>query len=216
MLENSLRKYLNFKNGFFIEVGAHDGVFQSNTLKLEKELSWKGFLIEPSLNSYLSCLKNRPNSTCFNLALTSFKNYKKKNFVYGNFNDSPMSKVIGNISGFSIFKNFINFIKQIFFKKINSISALPLQSLIDFFMIKEIDFLSLDVEGYEYEVLNGINFDISRPKYILIEVRDVQKDKIFNFMKNSNYQYLENISNFNYKDFPKWDGTHQDYIFKAL
>ena len=83
-------------------------------------------------------------------------------------------------------------------------------------MIKEIDFLSLDVEGYEYEVLNGINFDISRPKYILIEVRDVQKDKIFNFMKNSNYQYLENISNFNYKDFPKWDGTHQDYIFKAL
>ena len=79
MLEKVLKKYLNFKNGYFIEVGAHDGVFQSNTLNLEKELGWTGLLIEPSLNAFLDCVKNRPNSKCLNIALTSYQNYKKKN-----------------------------------------------------------------------------------------------------------------------------------------
>ena len=78
MLVNKLKKYLNFENGFFIEVGAHDGIFQSNTLNLEESLGWKGILIEPSLNAYLECIKNRPKSICINLALTSFEQYKKK------------------------------------------------------------------------------------------------------------------------------------------
>ena len=34
-------------------------------------------------------------------------------------------------------------------------------------------------------------------------------------MLSLNYNFLENISNFNKLDFPKWDGTHQDYLFKS-
>ena len=73
MLVDNLKKYLDFKNGFFIEVGAHDGIFQSNTLNLEKNLGWTGVLIEPSLNAYLECLKNRPKSICINLGTYTFK-----------------------------------------------------------------------------------------------------------------------------------------------
>ena len=81
MLENALKEFLNFRNGFFIEVGAHDGIFQSNTLSLEKDLGWTGILIEPSISAYLDCVKNRPNSKCINTALTSFLKYEKKNLL---------------------------------------------------------------------------------------------------------------------------------------
>ena len=102
MLENALKEFLNFRNGFFIEVGAHDGIFQSNTLSLEKDLGWTGILIEPSISAYLDCVKNRPNSKCINTALTSFLNMKKN--PYGDFNSSPMSSGIYTI-GHSIIQN---------------------------------------------------------------------------------------------------------------
>lgn len=215
MLVNKLKKYLNFENGFFIEVGAHDGIFQSNTLNLEESLGWKGILIEPSLNAYLECIKNRPKSICINLALTSFEQYKKKDFVFGDFNSSPMSSVAANRSGFSKFENLKNYLSGITKKKLRPVSTAPLQLIIDKIGIDKVDFLSLDVEGFEYEVLKGVNFNKCRPKYILIEVREIQKKNIFDLMLSLNYTFLENISNFNKSDFPKWDGTHQDYFFKS-
>ena len=215
MLVNKLKKYLNFENGFFIEVGAHDGIFQSNTLNLEESLGWKGILIEPSLNAYLECIKNRPKSICINLALTSFEQYKKKEFVFGDFNSSPMSSVAANRSGFSKFENLKNYLSGITKKKLRPVSTAPLQLIIDKIGIDKVDFLSLDVEGFEYEVLKGVNFNKCRPKYILIEIREIQKKNIFDLMLSLNYTFLENISNFNKSDFPKWDGTHQDYFFKS-
>jgi FkbM family methyltransferase len=215
MLNSKLKKFLNFNNGFFIEVGAHDGIFQSNTLYLEKNNDWTGFLIEPSFEVYLNCVKNRPNSKCFNLALTSEEYFKKKKIINGDFDGSPMSGVMTFRSGFSIKENILNLFQSFKKNKIKSVNSIPLQLLIDLFNIKKIDFLSLDVEGYEYEVLKGINFDISRPRFILIEVRDIQKNKIFNLLERANYIFLENISQYNKKDYPKWDGTHQDYIFQA-
>jgi hypothetical protein len=41
--------------------------------------------------------------------------------------------------------------------------------------ISKIDFLSLDVEGYEVQVLNGLNFNIHRPHFMLIEVRNKEE-----------------------------------------
>ena len=41
-------KYLNYSNGFYIEIGAYDGLINSNTFYYEKNLNWKGILVEPS------------------------------------------------------------------------------------------------------------------------------------------------------------------------
>ncbi|KAB7494704.1 hypothetical protein Anas_07473 [Armadillidium nasatum] len=55
-----LEYFKNKKNGTFIEVGALDGEFLSNTLILEKELGWTGLLIEPNPEQYkLLSSKNR-------------------------------------------------------------------------------------------------------------------------------------------------------------
>lgn len=53
-----------------MEAGAHDGIFQSNTLLLEKQ-GWTGILIEPSMRSFTQLQKNRPKNVLINCALNS-------------------------------------------------------------------------------------------------------------------------------------------------
>jgi hypothetical protein len=47
-IDKDLIKYIKYKNGFYIELGANDGISQSNTLFLEKYKNWSGILIEPN------------------------------------------------------------------------------------------------------------------------------------------------------------------------
>ena len=60
----------------------------------------------------------------------------------------------------------------------------------------KVNLLSLDVEGAEIEVLNGINFNQYIFEYILIESRSF--DLINSFLKNKNYKFLEKLSQHDY------------------
>jgi hypothetical protein len=44
-LDKNILKYINYKNGFFIECGANNGIVQSNTLYYERNLEWRGLLV---------------------------------------------------------------------------------------------------------------------------------------------------------------------------
>lgn len=76
-LSTKLIKHLNYNDGFYVELGANDGVSQSNTLRLEKKFNWKGVLVEPNNKNYLKCVQNRSElNAIFHNACVSF-NYKK-------------------------------------------------------------------------------------------------------------------------------------------
>ncbi len=65
-IDNKLDNLFEQKtNGFFIELGANNGLLQSNTAFLEKNRNWRGILIEQNLENYILCKQNRPNSICF-------------------------------------------------------------------------------------------------------------------------------------------------------
>lgn len=193
-----LEQYLNpKKNGVYVELGALDGVIQSNTKWLEDEYNWTGILIEPSIDKFNECKINRPNNFLFNCACVSFE-YNEKT-IRGDFNGSPMSSVGGK--------------RRNFFPEVEVVSK-SLQSLIDDTGFNEIDFLSLDVEGYELEVLKGIDFEKQSINFVLIEVYEIDKNNIFDFMIKNNYILIDCISNFSKDTHPNWDGTHNDFLFK--
>ena len=52
--------------------------------------------------------------------------------------------------------------------------------------------MSLDVEGAEIEVLNGVDFEQYNFKFVLAELRDFTKDE--NFLKDKNYEFIEILS----------------------
>ena len=58
-----------------------------------------------------------------------------------------------------------------------------------------VDFFSLDVEGFEDQVIKGINFDKYNFKYFLIEAKN---EEVVNFLVNKNYALIKKLS---YHDF---------------
>lgn len=186
-------------NGFFIELGANDGINQSNTAFFEFHRQWKGVLIEPSPNAFLKCVESRPNSKCFNTACVS--NKYTNSFIEGDFNGSMMASVNG---------------MRTHNQELIKVKTATLESILDSIHIEKIDFLSLDAEGYEYEILNGLNLDKYRPTYMLIEIYTKDFDKLVFFLERNNYKLLMNLSNYNPIENPGYDGTHNDYIFIDL
>ena len=91
-LDKKIEKYLDINNGFSVELGANDGVTQSNTLHFEKFRNWRGILIEPTPHNYLLCRENRsPENSIYCCACTSF-DYKEKfvEIAYSNLMSSPL------------------------------------------------------------------------------------------------------------------------------
>ncbi len=197
--EKKLDDIFNFKtNGFFIELGANDGFNSSNTYFFEKYREWKGILIEPSIKGYEKCKINRPNSLCLNYACVS--NDYTDEFIYGDFDDNH---AMGSIYGKRLNRN--NLIK---------VKAITLENILDSYTENQkIDFLSLDTEGYELNILKGLNLHKYRPHYMLIEIYNYDYDKLTEFLKEKHYRLHSNFSNYNFIDNKGWDGTHNDFLF---
>jgi FkbM family methyltransferase len=184
------------ENGFFIEAGALDGLFQSNT-KLLEDLGWHGLLVEPSENAYNECLKNRK---CYieNCALVS-SDFTDE-FVYGDFNHNGFQGLGARSS-----------IQPTGVK----VKAKTLTNLLDEKNITEVDFISLDVEGYEIEVLKGIDFNRIMIKYMIVEVNldFYSLNDLDTFLLSKGFKNILNISNFS-NTTVGWPGNHQDYLYK--
>jgi hypothetical protein len=58
-LDKQLEKYVDYDNGFYVELGANDGVTYSNSLYFETKRNWKGILVEPTPHNFLACKQNR-------------------------------------------------------------------------------------------------------------------------------------------------------------
>jgi FkbM family methyltransferase len=194
-LDKKLLKVLKKPCGVFIEVGGHDGVTQSNTKLLEEFYGWKGLLVEASPSMIETCRLNRPRSIVENYALVSNDGIKS---VIGDFNGSLMSSING------VRLNTSNLLR---------VPACTITYLLKKHSLTNVDFFSLDVEGYELQVLKGLDFNYCRPKVFLIEIYKKDFKNIVMFLDDKGYTLVSNFSNYNYKDNPGWDGTHNDYLF---
>jgi len=197
-IDLKLDAIFNKENGYFIELGANDGLSQSNTARFEFYKNWTGILIEPSFDNYIKCIENRSNSISLNYACVD--NDYKDNFINGDFNGHLMSSVEG---------------KRLNNNNLVKVKAITLEKILDKHKNKdvEIDFLSLDTEGYELNILKGLNLKKYRPKFMLIEIYNFDFENILKFLNDNQYDLHSNFSNYNKIDNPAWDGTHNDYLF---
>lgn len=61
--------FKGYKNGVFVDVGAHDGISINNTLYFEQNYNWSGVNIEPIISVYNKLIINRPKSININAAV---------------------------------------------------------------------------------------------------------------------------------------------------
>ena len=198
-LDKKIESYVNFNNGYFVELGANDGISQSNSYYFEKYREWKGVLIEPIPHNYLKCLKNRSKRTqVFCNACVSF-DYKEKfvEIIYSDLMSTSLGLEtdIDNVEDHTLIgKQFLKENEMCF--NFGAVANTLNNILLKANAPKQIDFLSLDVEGAEIEVLKGVNHNEYRFKFICIESRSIEK--ITNYLSINNYLMIEKLSPLDY------------------
>lgn len=149
--------YNNKRNGYFLDIGAYDGISLSNTYLLENNYAWKGLLIEPMKPMIEKLKESRPNSTIIEKA--AYNETGKLLTFWENRDDKMISGLDGHVD-----KDFQ--VKQ--YNKTHVWETYTVETITITDLLNEhgypsfIDYMSLDVEGAELEVLNGIDFQTYR------------------------------------------------------
>ena len=201
---NVINYYNKKRDGFFVEIGADDGVQFSNTHLLENEYGWKGICVEPSINTFGNLIKNR-NCKCYNLAVFNKSNEILK-FAIKNFGMcSGLIETLDNYVEIDGVKH--NRGIEYDLNIITDVKTITLTDLLDHANAPNIiDYLSLDTEGSELEILRSndftkYNFGVIDVEHNFVEPR---RTEIKNLLENNNYKF--NYEN-NFDDNYIWVGN---------
>lgn len=185
--------YNNKEYGFFIEIGASDGIELSNTYLLETKYKWKGICCEPIPNNFEKLVKNRTNSICYSEA------------VYNQSGLTLTFDIANNCDLLSGISEHIDKHKSSVDSNKTSIQVKTI-SLLD--VLKNanapsfIEYMSLDTEGSEFEILK--NFDFEKYVFGLIDVEhnyiEPRRSEIKSLLLSKGYVY---------KGENKWDDMYK-------
>jgi len=168
----------NKKNGVFIDIGAADGIKLSNTYYLEKELNWTGICFEPNPITFKNLDENR-NCIKIMAGVSDKKSIEK--FTIANF-----------LSGITKYYDprHVKRIEETKQKKDEiEVQCLLLCDVLREYNIFNIDYLDIDTEGNEFEIIKTIDFDKFDIKLITIENNYNNKDQT-NFVISKGYELV--------------------------
>lgn len=154
------------RNGYFLEIGGGDGLHISNTLLLEREFGWTGILIEPT-SAFDDLVKNRPNCITDNSCIASEKKTVTLFEIFDR-GQAMLSKQAAHNSLLSMVREDIDAHEGQkldsqwgTFQRAHQKETVSLEDVLDRHKAPHvIDYFSLDVEGYEYEILKSFPFKI--------------------------------------------------------
>jgi FkbM family methyltransferase len=185
-----LETFFKKKNkGFYVDVGAHHPLRFSNTHLFYKK-GWHGINIDANPGSMKLFEKYRPRD--INIEVPISNNNKKINYYI--FNEPALNSFSSTLSK----DRDANTKYRI--KKVIKLSPKKLSQILDENLPSnvKIDFMSIDVEGYEYEALTSNNWVKYKPTYLLVEIlqnnlNQTSENKIYAFLKNKNYKKIKAV-----------------------
>jgi len=176
--------------GFFLEIGADDGVRFSNCKFFEETLNWNGIAIEARKEAYEKLITNR-KCNCIHAILSDVE--ENTNFLDIKGYGLGLSGLINKYD-----PSHINRINQEIKNpnnkghKIINVQTEKLNNLLDKYNIKNIDFLSIDTEGSEIAILKTI--DLNKINIDVITIEDnYQDNELMKFFINNNYSFYKKI-----------------------
>ena len=207
IIENIFR---NQEFGFYIDVGCQHPIKNNNTLILYNK-GWKGINIDLDKDNIDLFKKSRPNDENVNIAVS---NEIKEVDLYFYHKKSPINTIDKKTSQFQKAK--VSSIKKIKTDTLNNILSSSKYTNI------KIDLLSVDVEGHEIQVLEGLDFIRYKPSIIVVEyldlnvsklevknlsIQNIINSKIYKFLTQKNYTLVNCI----YSDLIFVDNKFRDY-----
>ncbi|NGX45022.1 MAG: hypothetical protein K940chlam2_00162 [Chlamydiae bacterium] len=162
------KKFFNHhRNGVFVDIGAHDGVFINNTNFFEKTLGWTGICVEPNPTVFPQLKENR-SCTCIQGCVSNEGGKRPYLLLPKNING-----LCGLVDKYD--QPHLDKIKELMStnegssEKI-SVNCYLLNDLLDENGITHINFLSVDTEGGELDILKSLDFSKYQIDVITVEV----------------------------------------------
>lgn len=171
--------FKNKKNGFYVDIGAHDPLYLSNTYIFYKK-GWRGINIDPTPGIMVKFNKIRPNDINLEIPISD-----KKEILKFNLNKEPSHN------------SFLNSVNVLDIKEVETFT---LNEIFDKYIKSDIniDFISIDTEGFDYKVLTSFDINKYRPNVIIIENEDKKIDSYLS--KNEYVKLFKSRYNLIYKD----------------
>lgn len=177
--------------GTFLDIGANDGMTLSNSYALYQK-AWEGICVEPSATAFVRLLENQPESMNLNVAIG-----KENGEV--EFYESGEHLGQGDFSLLStIYKDELVRWKGTnnkFTKK--KCECITFQKLLDQTKVANIDFITIDAEGVDYEILTQINLHGLGVKMVIVETNSKEDEKYIRYchshglsLKHKNHENL--------------------------
>ena len=171
--EEWVRSYLKDKRaGYFVDVGAYDGIESSNTFFLEKELGWEGLCIESNPEYYNKLIYTR-GVKCVNKACMPFRGHATYKGIETFQSEHPGNSTVES----------------------ETLDTLLLTASAP----KDIDYISMDIEGHELSIIESFpfckwNVNLFTIEHNLYLIGDVYKTKIYDIMSANGYdRVVENV-----------------------
>lgn len=187
-IDEKLERHLDLDGGFFVEAGANDGVNFSNTYYLERARGWTGVLVEGIPDLYRACVRHRPRSRVVNCALVPPE--REGSLVTMHY--SNLQSIVSGAMSYEHVEDGLRSQGERTYEV--KVPGRTLSSVLDEAMPPRFDLLVLDVEGYEAQVLRGLDLDRHAPRFALVEVLDDDAQAGVNAVFGDRYEQLERLT----------------------
>lgn len=180
---------------FYVDIGAYDGLSSSNTAHFDINLGWNGICIEPHPDVFPDLEKNRPQSLNMNICVSSvdcevdFLSVKSPenspvswkpemlSGIYSEFSDQGKNRITNDLS---IHGGSTEIIK---------VKSRPLNDILKENSITKVDYLSIDTEGSEYDIISSVDFDYFDIRIITAENNSGSND-VKKLLEQKGYIFL--------------------------
>lgn len=177
--------FFNKKDGFFIDIGAHDGILFSNSLFFERYNGWSGICVEPNPLVFNKLISNR-KSINLNVCIGSENKKVKFTQIEG------YSEMLSGITEKYDVKHIERINNNILIKggkkseiEVNMITLHDIEELSN----KKIDFISIDTEGNEFDIVSSINFKFLDIKLLVIE-NNYKDNRIQKYLYSQGFELI--------------------------
>jgi hypothetical protein len=193
--------FKNKNDGFYLDVGSQHPISNNNTYLLFKR-GWSGINIDLDQKNIELFNTARPNDINLNLAISSSVTEKKLYFYHDKSPINTLDKVVSDFQKATV-------------KEIKTIKTTTLDITLQNLKFKnKIDYMNLDVEGHEMNILKAFDLSLYKPSIISVEFLDL--DMKYLELKNNDLQRLVNSDLYKYflnNDYHFVNWLHGDLIF---
>lgn len=179
--EHILNYFKNTPRGTYLDIGAYDPEVFSNTRALY-ELGWKGVLVEPADMNHEVLRKYFEHDKEIQLIKTCVGDYDGEITFYDSGGDAISSTDPVHVEKWT--KGY----KVNYTKVVSPICTFA--SLIEKCAIKKFDFINIDVEGVDFQILRQIDFNAVGCSLVCVENNGKEKDKYLGHMHRNQFRLI--------------------------